>query len=335
MFVQLILSPVLRCATTVYRYGLNLHQSMYTKGILKTRRVKAHVISVGNLTWGGSGKTPMVIMVAKHLTAMGKKVAVLTRGFGDDEYHELKDRLKGVLVLKGRNRFNNAQKAIREFGADCIVMDDGFQHWPMARDLDIVAINATNPFGNELLIPAGSLREPVENVKRAQCIVLTQAFLGRQNIAMIRRRLKDAGSNAHIFEADHRPKCFVDYRRGRKLPLEMVRNHRIAVMSGIEDPTSLENCVSRLGANIVYAARFGDHHAFSRADVKAVFKSCRECKVKFLITTAKDAQRLKRVLSKDERSPTRIIVLKIELRMNDEESFVEKCLAPPALLNVA
>lgn len=326
MVLKKIMRPLVGVGEKVYRWGLERDRKR--AGV--PRKLDARVISVGNLTWGGTGKTPMVMFLARHLAEAGQKVAVLTRGYGNDESQELKDRLAGIPVLVGKDRYATGREAIEKHGAKWILLDDGFQVWGLERDVDIVTINATQPFGNGRLIPAGNLREPVESLARAHAFVLTQSFLGRHNTALIRQKLREVNPKAQVFEADHHPIAFMDFRKGgRPLPLDMVRDQRIAILSGIEDPMSFENTLSRLGAKVVYAARFRDHHVFTERDLKQVFDACEESRVRYLVTTEKDSYRLAKLLN-DERQPTRVLTLRIEIRMDDEETFLERCLSAVA-----
>ena len=322
MVFKKMMRPVLSAGEKLYRWGLERDQKR--AGAAVRLDAKAKVISVGNITWGGTGKTPLVMFLAKSLQEAGQKVVVLTRGYGNDECQELQDRLKGVPVLVGKDRRLTGREAVEKHGAQWIILDDGYQVWGLERDLDIVTINATNPFGNGRLIPAGNLREPVTALSRAGCFVLTQSFLGRHNTALVRQKLREVNPKAQVFEADHHPIAFLDFRKGRPLPLDMVRDQRIAILSGIEDPMSFENTLSRLGAKIVYAARFRDHHVFTEKDLRQVFDACQEGRVRYLITTEKDSYRLAKLLS-DERQPTRVLMLRIEIRMDDEETFLERC----------
>jgi len=321
MVVKKVIHPLLAVGEKIYRWGLERDQ----KRAGEPKKLDARVISVGNITWGGTGKTPMVMFLAKSLAEAGQKVAVLTRGYGNDECQELKERLKDVPVLVGKDRYLTGREAIEKHGARWIILDDGYQVWGLKRDHDIVTVNATQPFGNGRLIPAGNLREPLEALSRANTFVLTQSFLGRHNVAHIRQKLREMNPKAQVFEADHHPIAFLDFRNSRPLPLDMIRDQRVAILSGIEDPMSFENTLSRLGAKIVYAARFRDHHTFTQRDLKQVFDACQECRVRYLVTTEKDSYRLANLL-KDDRQPTRLLMLRIELRMDDEETFLERCL---------
>ncbi len=325
MLIKTLMRPLLGFGEKLYRQGLERDK----KRAGAAKRLDARVISVGNLTWGGTGKTPLVMFLARSLAEAGQKVAVLTRGYGNDECKELKDRLPGIPVLVGKDRYATGQEAIQKHGAKWILLDDGFQVWDLQRDHDIVTVNATQPFGNGRLIPAGNLREPVEALARASTFVLTQSFLGRHNTALIRQKLREVNPKAPVFEADHHPIAFLDFRNNRPLPLDMVRDQRVAILSGIEDPMSFENTLSRLGAKIVYAARYRDHHAFTPGDLKQVFDACNECKVRYLVTTEKDSYRLANLIT-DDRQPTRVLMLRIEIRMDDEDAFLERCLSAAA-----
>ena len=333
MLFKFIIGPLLEACEYFYKIGLGIQQSLYRSNVLKSKRITAKVISVGNITWGGTGKTPLVMMIAQNLQAMQKRVVVLTRGYGNDEEHELRDRLKDVPIIVGKDRIKSAQIAIRRHGAEYILLDDGFQHIRLKRDIDIVNINSTNPFGNGRLIPAGILREPLEHLKRANLFVLSQSFFGRHNSAQLKQKLTELNPKAGIFEADHQPLRFIDFRKSRPLPLEIVRGQRVALLSAIEDPYSFENTMSRLDGRVVFAARYRDHHTFKKRELDEVFNQAREARARYLITTMKDAIRLKRLLPLHKRYPVRIIILEIELRMDDEEEFVRQCLIAPFTAN--
>lgn len=330
MFLQKSKQAVLNLGESLYKKGLRIHQEKMREVKQLSSYKNARILSIGNLSWGGTGKTPLVMALAHYLTQAGKKVAVLTRGYGGDEAQELRERLQGVPVLVGRDRRKIAERAVIDHGCDLLLLDDGFQHLSIRRDLDIVTVNATNPFGNGRMLPAGPLREPMNHLQRASCFVLTQSFLGRRNVPSIRQKLHEVNPNAPIFEADHSPEKLIDYRNGRTLPLDLVQGQKVATIAGIEDPGSFENTVNRLGASIEYSARFKDHHAFTRAEINEVFKACKDCRVRYLVTTAKDSYRLRRVLHSKGRLPTRVLILQIQLKLDDEESFLETCLGQPS-----
>lgn len=324
MFDKWILKPVLGFFSRIYGMGLKIAQAPYEKAASR-RKVKAWVISIGNITWGGTGKTPLVMMLARCLSSRGKKIAVLTRGYGNDETFELKNGLSGVPILVGKNRIKTAQEAVDKHQAEVVLLDDGFQHLGLARDCDVVAINATNPFGNGELLPMGNLREPLAHLARADVFVITKASLGKQNVNLIRQRLKETNPRALVFEADHEPVRFMDFAASAPMDLDRVKGKKVAILSGIEDPLSFERILCKLGAVVVLAARFDDHHAFTAAEMKEVFRSAHELQAEYLITTAKDHYRLGRVLKHVDMKKVRILALQIEIRMDDEESFIRRC----------
>jgi len=324
MIRKLIVRPLLSLAENIYGTVIKFWKSYYSTPSRQTR-VNARVVSVGNITWGGTGKTPLVILLARLVRAKGAKVAVLTRGYGNDEVHELQANLTGIPVLVGRDRVKSAREAISKHQAELIVLDDGFQHLRLGRACDVVTINATDPFGNERLIPLGSLREPLDSLGRADVFVLTKASLGRHNVNLIRQKLKDINPRALIFEAEHEPVRFIDMSRNQEMDLQVVKGRKIAILSGIEDPASFERILCSLGADVVFAARFDDHHAFTPSEAKDVMKSARELEAWCLVTTAKDYYRLAPLLKKMGSDALRILVLHIEIRLDDEESFLRRC----------
>ena len=163
----------------IYGFFVKLTLRCYQMKLFKSYRPGCRLISVGNISWGGTGKTPLVEALAKFLQQEGKKPAVLIRGYGKDEIYMLKDKLKDIPVLAGRNRIRTARYALKHYGADTIILDDGFQHWRLERDLDIVLIDVKFPFGNRSLTPRGILREPLSSLSRADVFGLTNSDLAK------------------------------------------------------------------------------------------------------------------------------------------------------------
>lgn len=317
-------NPVLAAGETVYRAVIRKWDEHY-RNPENRHKVSAKVLSVGNITCGGTGKTPIVMMLARTLAARGKRVAVLTRGYGQDETFELKNGLAGVPILVGRDRVKTAAEAILKTHAEFLILDDGFQHRRLERDCDIVAVNATNPFGNGHLLPAGMLREPVEGLARAGVFVITKAALGRQNVNLIRQRLREINPGAQIFESNHEPVRFIDYANNEPVELVAVMGRKIALLTGIEDPASFERILLRLGARVVFAARFDDHHLFTPGEIQSVVRSASELGAEFLVTTAKDYYRLTRASKRIDPKKLRVLVLQIEAQIDDEEDFIRRC----------
>jgi tetraacyldisaccharide-1-P 4'-kinase len=311
----------------LYRVGLYLNQASYYAFPFRIKRVNARVISVGNLTWGGTGKTPLTIKLAKDLAYYGKRVVVLTRGYSQDEVEELKKRLGNIPVLVGRDRIKSAKEAVNKYKAEVIVLDDGFQHIRLHRDMDIVTINTVSPFGSGQLIPAGNLREPISHLSRAHLFVLTKSNIGAKNMPMIRQKVSAAKPNAQFFEAIHKPIQFSDRQRNRFLPLQDMRGKKIAALSGIGDPHSFEKTVEMLGAEIVFAGRFDDHHCFTKKDILDFIRQSKEIGAQEVITTEKDYFRLEPVLKTMDPKEVHynFLVMEIEFQVNDEEDFIRRC----------
>jgi tetraacyldisaccharide 4'-kinase len=299
------------------------------------KKVSARVVSVGNITWGGTGKTPIVIRLALRLADQGKKVAVLTRGYGGgDEVEEMKRELGSIPVFVGRDRAKSAERAIREAGAEILLLDDGFQHLGLKRDIDIVALNSTVPFGPGGLIPEGTLREPLESLKRADYFILTQANIGSKNLHWIRQKLHSFKPEAVVFEAVHQPVALEDPATKRRQQPDFLNGRKVATFCAIGDPYSFEKSVERLGAEVPFAARFEDHHRFTPGEIEEFVRHARQLGLKEAVTTEKDDVRLRPVLeqmsrsgaSRSETQGFTFWVLKIEADIHDEEDLVRRCL---------
>ncbi len=313
----------------VYGAGVWFWQSTFRWFPSRVKKVNARVVSLGNITWGGTGKTPFAVKIARALTEAGRKVAVLTRGYGDDEVKELRKKLPGIPVIVGKDRVHAAREAVEKHGAEVLLMDDGFQHRGLHRDLDIVMLNATEPFGPGGLIPMGSLREPLDNLARADLFVLTKCDVGSKNVHWIRQKLNSIKPNALIFEAIHKPIAFRDPLRNRTLQPTDLRGKKVAALSGIGDPHSFEKMVELLGAEIQFAARYEDHHPFKASEVSNFVKQARAMGLKEAVTTEKDYFRLRTILEKAPAESAQAFtfwVLEIEFQVNDEEDFIRRCL---------
>ncbi len=313
----------------IYGAAVWFWQSTYRWFPSRVKKVEARVVSIGNITWGGTGKTPLTVMLARELSREGKKVAVLTRGYGDDEVKELRKKLPGIPVMVGKDRVRAAREAVQKHGAQFLLMDDGFQHWNLHRDLDMVMLNATEPFGPGGLIPMGSLREPLNNLARADIFVLTKSDVGSKNVHWIRQKLSTIKPNAVIFEAIHNPVALHDPLRNRTLQPHDLRGRKVAALSGIGDPHSFEKTVELLGAEIQFAARYEDHHPFQASEVARFIKQARAMGLKEAVTTEKDFFRLQTILEKGSSEDARAFtfwVLEIELQVSDEEDFIRRCM---------
>lgn len=292
---SLILPPlsVLYGAVTLTRL------SLYRRGTFHSTKLNRPVISVGNITTGGTGKTPLVEWVARTLAAEGKKVCILTRGYGrdnpnrqvvvsdgtnvmaspleaGDEPYLLATNLKGLAaVISNANRIEAAHGAIKHLGTDCFVLDDGFQHLRLERDLNIVTIDATNPWGGGHLLPYGRLREPLSGLSRADCVVITRTDQAN-DLDKLRHEIRRYAPSAPIFQSRMRIKNLPE-----TLPTP------VAAFCGVGNPRSFFN-----QQQLVLEKTFPDHHRYSQADVDSLIESARQAGARSLITTAKDAVKL-------------------------------------------
>jgi tetraacyldisaccharide 4'-kinase len=240
------------------------------------RRVAVPVASVGNLTLGGTGKTPFVAWLARRLSERGLRVALVSRGYGarpgarNDEARELELTLPGVPHVQNPDRVAAAETAVRDHGAQCIVMDDGFQHRRLARDLDIVLVDALEPFGLGHLFPRGTLREPLAALGRANVVVLSRAdMVDDEQRAAIRRRIETHAPRAAWVEAIHQPlRLFAWDRTGP--PLESLAGQRVAGFCGIGNPPAFAETLKRLGCQLVGLRTFADHWAYQAADLSSL-----------------------------------------------------------------
>jgi tetraacyldisaccharide 4'-kinase len=281
------------------------------------------VISVGNITLGGTGKTPFTIKLAEDIKAMGRNVAVLIRGYGYDESDLLKEKLRDIPVLIGRDRVKNAKRAFSELGSNCVILDDGFQHYRIERDLDIVLIDMTSPFGNKKLFPGGILREPIIRLRDADIAILTKSDMGRDNIASVHNILKQLNSKITIAESFYKPVDLKNVAKNNIAPLSYLINRKVALLAGIANPDYFDWMVRNLGAEIKKRFYYPDHYQYGNGDIAYAVERCSANGVGLLITTEKDAARLKRLRNMPQQ--IEIFALRIDFRISrNEEAIVDR-----------
>lgn len=297
-------------------------------------RLSCKVVSVGNITLGGTGKTPLVELIARYLKQRGHKVAILTRGYKikmpvrcekiGDEPRMLSKNLGDIPVIVDANRARGAGKAIREYKADAVILDDGFQQWKIKKDLEIVAIDAVNPFGNRHILPRGILREPLSSLKRADCFVLTKTDFSPK-IQALKSSLSLINPRAQIVESVHSPVGFYQLSQpDALLGADTLSGKTVTLMCGIADPDSFEGTLKRLSVNIGLSFRFPDHYPYQERDIEEIFGKSRERNIEIVVTTEKDASRIPRLALSEG---PRIFVLKIQLRItSDEKEFINRIL---------
>lgn len=267
---------VLRLVEFPYGWVMTKRNRRYERGKAVIHRVDVPVISVGNLSLGGTGKTPLVEWIARHFRRRGIRVSIVSRGYGaeqgerNDEALELELALPDVPHLQNPNRVEAAQVAIEELEMQLILLDDGFQHRRLARDLDIVLLDATEPFGFEHVFPRGTLREPLVGLARAQVVVLSRAdMLSADERELIRQRVSQLAPTAAWCEVVHRPHAMLD-ANGSEQPLAVSQEKKIAAFCGIGNPAGFRHTLESLGCKLSAWREFPDHHSYTRDNVESL-----------------------------------------------------------------
>ena len=276
----------------VYCLAVKVVDRAYSCGMRKVYKLPVPVISVGNITLGGTGKTPFTVFIVDHLIAIGRKPAVLTRGYGDDEHNMLKDAVPDLMVFPGQDRVQTARKAIEQ-GADVLVLDDGFQHRRLERDLDILLLDCPYPFGKHQLFPRGVLREPVSSLRRADIIVLTKVDrINRGEKEKIVRKINNLAPGVTVVTATHESVLLTDVT-GAAYPENDIRGKKVYLVSGIADPGYFACTVKKTEAVIAGELIFTDHHRYTQTDIDRIFAKCFSTSVEVILTTEKDYVKLK------------------------------------------
>ncbi|MCK4519412.1 MAG: tetraacyldisaccharide 4'-kinase, partial [Candidatus Omnitrophica bacterium] len=290
-----VLASILRFILLIFSYlywaCLELVIFLSWARVLPYYKPEVKVISVGNITMGGTGKTPFEEYLIKRFF-ISKKVALVSRGYNSDELNLLQYNLPGIKILSGKNRAGLIKRAIKYFKPDLIVLDDGFQQWRVSRDINIVLIDAICPFGNQRLIPRGLLREPVGHLRRADIFVLTKAALGQANLPRLKALLKRIKPEVPVVEAEHRPSCLYEPLKDKNLSFKEIEGKKVLGFCAIGSPSSFRATLSNLGAEVSDFVNFIDHYQYKNRDIDSLINKARAMKVKALITTEKDWMRL-------------------------------------------
>ncbi|MDD5668766.1 MAG: tetraacyldisaccharide 4'-kinase [Candidatus Omnitrophica bacterium] len=321
-----------------FLYGLGIRVIRLFR-LFSRKRLPCAVVSIGNITLGGTGKTLIVEYVARYLQSQGKSVAVLSRGYkrtsagtvvsgvengpivscldiGDEPYM-LAKKLRGIPVLVDGNRIRAAYMAHGMYAADTVVFDDGFQQWGIYKDLEIVALNSEKPFGNMYMIPRGILREPVSSLRRADIFIITKVSPERKTESL-RKVLSSLNPSAEIVESDHVPEAIFRFGNCEDcLSLDSLRGKSAVIFSGIGDPASFDALLTRLGLRIAKSFLFDDHHQYTREDLRHSIENARKLRADYVVTTEKDAVRLS-ALPEDETRGIWVLRIKLNIHTNEE-----------------
>lgn len=318
-----ILKGILFIISLFYFFAVKLRLALYNLRIFKAHRLSAPVISVGNITWGGTGKTPLAEAICLYFRSQDKRIALLTRGYGRDEDKILTKNMPGVSVLAGGDRVKNARSAEERGCFDIFILDDGFQHQRIRRDIDIVVINATDPFGSGFQIPAGILREPVSHLSRADLAVITRSdMVPPEALSRIKKDILKVRPDIEIFDSLHQPVSFYT-GQDKELELEYIRGKRVCALSGLGDNRSFLQALKGLGADIGGEFLYMDHHAYVKSEIDEVTEDCKRDSIDTVVTTQKDWVKLKGLLTEGS-CGIEFLVLKIKLKINDEKKFFSR-----------
>ncbi len=296
--VASVIKTALFVFSILYAAVVSLTRTLYSWKILPSYKSPKTVISIGNITVGGTGKTPLVITVFNALRSAGLHPVVVSRGYmagadaQSDETQMMKEVLNDTLILTGANRSQSIRIALSTIHVDAFVCDDAFQHWPLQRDLDIVTVDALNPFGNGCVLPRGILREPVSALKRADVVVITRTERNPGGILDLRRRLAQINPKLLVVESVHQLLGFTEVFGGVFAGLDVVRGKKVIAFCAIADPESFEGSLVQAGADVVKRFDFMDHHVYSIEDLKGVRDFCVQNEIGILVTTHKDAVKI-------------------------------------------
>jgi len=277
-------------------YGLivRLRNGLYSRRWLSVHRARVPVLCVGNLTAGGTGKTPLVAWLAHLLTEKGLRVAILTRGYKtqkgtlSDEPAELASACPGAAVIVNPDRVAGAAEAVRSHGAQVLLMDDGFQHRRLARDLDIITIDATAPFGYGRLLPAGLLREPVSGLARAHAAVITRSDqVPDEQLCQIEQRIGQINPQLPVARTIHAPVA-VRHVDGSETGLEALEGRRVFAFCGLGNPTAFFRTVKACGSILVGSQAFNDHHTYTTRCLAEIYEKSTSHEAQLVLTTSKD-----------------------------------------------
>ena len=345
-----LLCGFLKALSWLFYILVQLRLCLFNHRIIRASTLGCQVISVGNVTVGGTGKTPIVETFARALTEKGRKVAILSRGYksrktplwekilkkeerlprvvsdgkrlllnsdlAGDEPFMLASNLPEVSVVVDRDRVKAGKYAVRKLGCDTLVLDDGFQYLKIHQRTDIVLVDYTNPFGYGNVLPRGLLREPMRNLKRAGFIFITKC--PPEGAPELKAKLRELNAQAEISECRHTSKYLKNLYTREQLDLDAIQGKKVATISGIAVPEGFEEGVRKLGGEIVHTARYADHHRYTQQEIIETINRATKAGAELIVTTEKDAVRFPRI----DRCDLPILYLRVEIEMlSGSEAF--------------
>ncbi len=341
----------LKAVSFIFAVVVHIRYALYRFGVIRRYPLGVQVISIGNVTAGGTGKTPVTEIFARTLAAENRKVAILSRGYrrkeapwwqrifsqviepplvvsdgkrvlldaatGGDEPYMLASNLPGVAVIVDRNRVKAGRYAIKRLGCNTLILDDGFQYQKLKHSIEVVLVDSTNPFGNGNMLPRGILREPARNLRRADIIFLTKC---RGDVSRVKEEIRRYNTKAEIVECNHTPRVLKDVWSKEEFPLSWLQGKTACTLSGIASPKGFENSLRRLGAKVVWCERYADHHRYEASEVLYALNRTADMGADALVTTEKDAVRFPRF----ETVPVKCLYLRIAIEiLAGEENFTQ------------
>lgn len=309
---KLLLSP-LCLLSFFYGWANSARVYFYARGVFRSHSLPCQVVSIGNITLGGTGKTPFVVLLAGIIKARGVRVAILSRGYkgkyqepfslvsdgkqmlmdakraGDEPYF-LAEKLKGVPVIVGKNRWLSGQYALDRFQSEVLVLDDGFQHLLLKRNLNLLLIDSNYPFGNGYTVPRGILREPLGQIRRADAIILTKAGQ-HDNLKILKQNLTKISEEIPIFKVEYVPGEIRMLGKETSFPAEYLKGKKVLAFSGIAKPISFKQTLLNLNADIAEFVIFPDHHQYRPQEWEKLSQKARDLGVEAMVTTEKDLVR--------------------------------------------
>ncbi len=358
---DLLLVNLLFVASRFYRMAIQFRNWLYAKRIIRNHALGCLVVSIGNLSCGGTGKTPVVEIFARTLSAKGRRVAVLSRGYrsrklplsrriahfftqqkiemppkvvsdsrdlllnseyAGDEPYMLASNLRDVAVIVDKDRVKSGIYAIEHFQSDVIILDDGFQYLMLKPHINIVLVDSTDPFGNGHVLPRGTLREPIKNIRRADYVFLTKSD-GSHRISHLKNFIRRHTRRAEIIECCHKPQYLVKLFSGEREGLELLKGRRAAALSAIACPESFESFLRQLGAELVLCDHYADHHRYTQQEVIDFINQAKAAGAEMIITTEKDAVRIPRL----DRCDVPLYYLRIQIDILSGRENFDQCIS--------